>query len=303
MLREIIKADYRAHEALVRPARAKPQVWRLVLGLFLVFWVIWSGMGLLWNGLYAALNDDAYRLLYEDVDTIMLPQSMLLVLYSFALFLVGTGCAVVVLHRRNPLTLIGAPHVALRQGVRVGLVLLVLMAAILVLPPYGGGLDVTQSMPVGVWLTFLGPALLGVLIQTSAEEVLFRGYIQQQLAARFANPAVWMLLPSILFALAHYAPETYGSNAWLVVIWAGAFGLITADLTARSGTLGPAIALHFVTNLSAMLLIAPQGEMSGLSLFQLGFSAADEAQMRSLLPVDFMTMLTCWLAARITLRR
>ena len=37
-------------------------------------------------------------------------------------------------------------------------------------------------------------------------------------------------------------------------IWAGAFGIAAADLTARCGTLGPAIALHFGNNLCAALI-------------------------------------------------
>jgi len=133
--------------------------------------------------------------------------------------------------------------------------------------------------------------------------VLFRGYLQQQLAARFSHPLIWMFLPSALFGLAHYGPDTYGANAWLVVIWAGIFGALAADLTARSGTLGPAIALHFATNVSALLLVAPQGEMSGLALFQYSFPAHDEAAIRALLPIDFAAMMVGWLAARLALRR
>jgi hypothetical protein len=112
-----------------------------------------------------------------------------------------------------------------------------------------------------------------------------------------------MVIPSVLFGLAHYSPGTYGGNAWLVVIWASIFGMIAADLTARSGTLGPTIAVHFVTNVSALLLIAPQGEMSGLALYQYPFTANDESAIRSFLPIDFAVMIVCWLAARLALRR
>jgi len=173
----------------------------------------------------------------------------------------------------------------------------------LLLPPYGNFVSLEKGLPASRWIAFLLPALLAVFIQTSAEEVLFRGYLQQQLAAKFQSPLIWMLLPSVLFGIAHFAPDTYGSNTWIVVIWAGIFGIFAADLTARSGTLGPAIALHFATNISALLLIAPQGEMSGLALFQYEFSAADEEAIRAFLPIDFAVMLVSWLAARLALRR
>jgi DNA-directed RNA polymerase subunit RPC12/RpoP len=51
---------------------------------------------------------------------------------------------------------------------------------------------------------------VGVLIQTGAEEVLFRGYLQQQLAARFASPIAWMVLPSAIFALPALPARDHG---------------------------------------------------------------------------------------------
>ena len=147
------------------------------------------------------------------------------------------------------------------------------------------------------------PLSLGaVLVQTGCEELLFRGYIQQSLAARFKSPLIWMLLPSILFGLAHYQPETAGDNAWLIVLWAAVFGLINADLTARSGTLGPAIALHMTTNAVAVLLISVHDQMSGLSLATIPV-ATDSAELRNWLAIDFAFMLVGWLAARLAIRR
>ncbi|MEO1363377.1 MAG: CPBP family intramembrane glutamate endopeptidase, partial [Pseudomonadota bacterium] len=76
-----------------------------------------------------------------------------------------------------------------------------------------------------------------------------------------------------------------------------------ADLTARSGTLGPAIAVHFFNNVQAILLASPRGEMSGLALFVMPFGMGDEAQMAALMPVDLGWMIVAWLAARLALRR
>ncbi len=53
------------------------------------------------------------------------------------------------------------------------------------------------------------------LIQTGAEELVFRGYLQQQLAARFASPLIWMVLPALIFGAVHYDPATAGPNVWL----------------------------------------------------------------------------------------
>lgn len=303
MLKTLFSFDYSAHERFIAPARARAQIWRLILGLVLAVLFIWICAPLIWQFLFYTMSDEGYRAVHEDLETLLLPQSMLILLSSFGLIWLALAAIVLVLHKRRPETLIGPPTIAFLQAKFVIVALLLLTVAMLLMPPYGYSPALEGGLPFGRWVLFLVPALLAVFIQTSAEEVLFRGYLQQQLAARFNHPAIWMMLPSVLFGLAHYAPDTYGSNAWLVVIWAGIFGLFAADLTARSGTLGPAIALHFATNVSALLLIAPQGEMSGLALFQHGFSAADEDAVRAFLPIDFAVMLVSWLAARLALRR
>jgi membrane protease YdiL (CAAX protease family) len=146
-------------------------------------------------------------------------------------------------------------------------------------------------------------SLFVVLIQVSAEEIVFRGYVQQQLAARFKSPLIWMVLPSVLFAFGHYLPDTAGENAVMIAVWAGVFGIMMADLTARSGTLGPAVAVHLWNNVSAILIISLPGDLSGLALYLAPFGMEDAAAMRAWLPVDFALMFVSWLAARLALRR
>ncbi len=303
MLKTVFNFDYSAHSGFVAPARASSEIWRLLAGLALAVVVIWLGAPLIWQVLFIGLSEDAYLILIEDFDTLLLPQSLLLMLYSFGFVWLAVALVVMMLHQRRPETLIGPPTIAWMQAKFVAIALLLLLGATILLPPYRYTPELLDGLPFGRWIAFLIPGLIAIFVQTSAEEVLFRGYIQQQLAARFDHPAVWLLVPSVLFGLAHYAPDTYGGNAWLVVIWASVFGLFAADLTARAGTLGPAIAMHFATNISALLLIAPQGEMSGLALYQFVFSASDETAMRALLPVDFAVMFVSWLAVRLALRR
>lgn len=303
MLKTIFAFDYTAHDRFVAPARDTAEVWRLVLGLVLATGFILVSAPLIWQVLYYALSEDAYRALYDDFDAVLLPQSLLLMLFSFGFVWLAVAAVTILLHQRRPETLLGPPTIAWMQAKFVIVALGLLFAVLFMLPPYRHDPPLQDGLDLARWIALLAPALIAIFIQTSAEEVLFRGYMQQQLAARFTSPLVWLLVPSVIFGLAHYAPETYGSNAWFVVIWAAMFGLLAADLTARSGTLGPAIALHFVTNVSAILLVAPQGEMSGLALYRYGFSAADQAAVRAFLPIDFAVMLVAWLTARLALRR
>lgn len=132
---------------------------------------------------------------------------MFALLFSFGLMLVVVGCVVVVLHHRSPLTLLGPLGDFAVQMRLVVVAVVVLNVALWVLPPWGMDPPMQPQLPLGRWLTLLPLSLLAILVQVSAEELLFRGYLQQQLAARFASPLVWMVVPSALFALGHYSPK------------------------------------------------------------------------------------------------
>jgi len=160
-----------------------------------------------------------------------------------------------------------------------------------------------RNLAAGTWVMFLPFAIIAVFVQVSAEEILFRGYIQQQLAARFRSPLIWILVPAGLFGLGHYMPQDAGENATLIALWAVVFGVLMADLTARSGTLGPAIAVHLANNVVAIVVVSLPDSLSGLSLFLAPFSMADADAVRTWLPVDFAMMFVSWLAARLALRR
>ena len=106
-----------------------------------------------------------------------------------------------------------------------------------------------------------------------------------------------------MFAAGHYAPGITGENAALVATWSCVFGLLAADLTARSGTLGPAIALHFLNNTVALLFISLPETLSGLALYLLPYDMSQTGLLRQWLFVDFAVMMVCWLTARLALRR
>ena len=223
----------------------------------------------------------------------------LTVLFSFVAWLVAIWITLHWVHNRRFTPLLG-PNVLFHFR-RVLLALVVLNLALVVLPPWDLLADTVPGLDASRWVALLPISLLAVLVQVSAEELLFRGYLQQQLAARVRSPLVWMGVPSLLFAVAHY-DAAMGSNAWLIVIWAAMFACLMADITARTGSLGAAIAIHFVNNTLGILLISPPDYLSGLALYTYTFAMTDEAVVRSLLPIDFALMIVSWLAARLALR-
>lgn len=292
---------YRAHSGLVVAARARPELWRLLVGLVLAAAVILALNMALQIGL-STLLPGFWQTQFAGGQGAT-PAAMLVLLGSFGFVFVAVATAARVMQGRDFWGIIGPVPLALAQFWQVMRLLLVLAAILLVLPPYDMGPTLVQNLALSTWLMLLPLSLLGVLIQTSSEEVLFRGYIQQQLAARFSSPLIWGVLPSVLFAVGHYLPVQAGANAGLIALWAGVFGVLMADLTARAGTLGPAIAVHMANNVWALLAVSLPDQLHGLSLYTVPFDMADTTQLRAWLPVDFALMLVSWLAARLAIRR
>lgn len=294
---------YSAHELLVSSARARPEIWRLLVGLGIVAAVTITLSSLI-NIFVLNIAPNFYRAEMSNSAPLgTSPVSMLILLASFVVVTLGVAIAAQMMQKRSLASIIGPVPLSIRQFWRVFRLLLVLGAVLVVLLPFDVGGKPVQNMPFAAWLALLPLSLVVVFIQTSSEEILFRGYIQQTLAARFSSPLIWMVLPSALFALGHFTPVEAGENAVLIAVWAGVFGLLTADLTARSGTLGPAIALHLFNNFSALLVLAMPDSLNGLSLYLLPFSMSNAEHIRSWLLVDFATLGVSWLAARLALAR
>ena len=228
---------------------------------------------------------------------------MLAMLGGFGFVTAGVFVAARLLQNRSLFSIAGEPRELVRQFIRVSLYLLILAGVMLLLPPYQMDAPMEANLPVLIWLALLPFSVLALLLQTSAEEILFRGYIQQSLAARFRHPLIWLVLPSVLFALGHYLPAEAGDNAVLIAIWAGMFGLLMADLTARAGTIGPAVAVHFFNNFTALLLFSSPTSLNGLALYLLPYEMSDAEALRPWMAVDFAIMIVGWLVARLAIRR
>ncbi|NHM17743.1 CPBP family intramembrane glutamic endopeptidase [Tritonibacter mobilis] len=291
--------SYQPHEILLHQARPKAELWRLALGVVLVV-VTWFALGLISDMFLLpgvlALTGGAD--LYSGSD----PAGMAILLGNFIFATIAVGLVLQMLHGRSLGALVGPRALLLPQGLQVGRILLLVLVVLLVLPPYDMGAPLVANLAFGQWVALLPLSLVLVLIQVSAEEILFRGYLQQGLAARFKSPLVWLVLPSLLFGMGHYMPQEAGDNAWLIVAGATLYGMLMADLTARSGSLGPAIAVHFVNNVWALLIVSSPSSLNGLALYLHPFAMDDVVALRPWLWVDVMVMLVSWLAARVAIR-
>lgn len=105
-------------------------------------------------------------------------------------------------------------------------------------------------------LAWAGPFVLVIgLVPGFCEEMLFRGYIQQRLVARW-GPWTGISVASVLFGLAHVMPH--------VVLFATILGFYFGVIAWRTGSIGPTIACHFFVNsgLNLWRMIIKFGEVS-----------------------------------------
>ena len=290
---------YRLHEVHVAPARPSSEIWRLLVGMVsIVFGFLILNLGYIeiLQGLpdWSALN----RELHHGTSA----RALWVMLLNFLPLLMMLWVVLTLLHRRS-LRRMAGPWTLVRLDFKRTARLLILLYAVVLIVPAPAGMSPMQNMPFGDWIWLLPVSLPLILLQTSTEEFLFRGYLQSQLAARFSSPLVWMVLPSLLFGFLHYDPATYGPNALPLAAWSAVFGLVAADLTARAGNLGPALALHFLNNVVAMSFTSMEGHWDGLALFVLPFGPGSVEALRATMPLELLLILCGWLTVRIAIRR
>lgn len=291
---------YAAFAAMVAPARAHPALWRLGAGMALAVMVhigfVAGLMGLVWLAGGMRAVDAALSGMGGGGG----PRETALLLFSFLGMALGAWMGARALHGRGLRSLVGAdPRRAWRDLWRcfAGYGALALAAAV----PFVLIAGVEPGLAPGLWLAWLPLAFGLLLVQVGAEEMLFRGYFQTQLAARFRSPVLWLGLPALIFGAAHYAPAQSGGNALAVVAAITLYGLIAGDLTARSGTIGAATGFHLANNTLAILLLSTEGTINGLSLLRTPLRADDPA-LAPLLLIDAAVMLAGWLICRRLIR-
>ncbi|UWQ21890.1 CPBP family intramembrane glutamic endopeptidase [Jannaschia sp. W003] len=301
-----------AFERFVAPARLRPELWRTGLGTLLivaVYVAVVSGALALvalwwsWGRPPAEQADAAARFaLFAAGRT---PWGVLLLLATFAGMAAGAALAVRWLHGRTARSLAG-PHL-LRDFVPAAAITLLIGGAAALVGL--GGMELVPNVAPTTFALLLPLALAALAVQTGAEELVFRGYLQTQLAARFRSPVAWMLLPSLLFGALHLdagfllAEGRLAENDGLILAATTLVGLLAADLTRVTGSLGAAWGLHFANNVQALLVVAIDDILSGMALWRTPFSGDDLEALPALILADMGLLVVIWAVIRLWLAR
>ena len=152
----------------------------------------------------------------------------------------------------------------------------------------------TWSWNLAAFLPYLLIALTLLPIQTTAEELFFRGWLQQWLDNGKRKQWSISLIGGLLFAAPHLAnPEVSGNQLFFPLISYGATGFMLAWVTYRDKSLEIAIGAHFANNLLAALFISSSDSaLPSVSLFTVPEIAWGTSAIASIIIVPIFIWLT-----------
>jgi membrane protease YdiL (CAAX protease family) len=140
-------------------------------------------------------------------------------------------------------------------GAASGVGLLVGMVSILIFGALGLLQVRFQTPDLGQWLLLLAVAGIGLFIQTSTEEFMYRGYLTQFVRRYTANPIVFIGVPALIFAAMHIANIAAFGGSWTAMLPYLVSALLYAWFAYRTGALWMAIGLHWANNLGNSVLV------------------------------------------------
>lgn len=188
---------------------------------------------------------------FEGVPVIL---EFLILMLSFVPWIVATFLTVRFIHVRSLRTLItGEAHIRWKRifaGAGVWFLIAALVSGVeSFLYP---GRYVLTFQPLTL-LLFAGVALILIPIQTSAEELFFRGYLLQWMGLRLKNKWALAFLNGILFFVPHSINPEMATNSILIGLGYFVMGFFFALITLQDNGMELALGMHAANNLFAAL--------------------------------------------------
>ena len=208
--------------------RGKNAWWRYLLGfVFIVFmWYVVGGWASVALGKVLGISPEQFA---SDPSAVGPIAGFLVIIAPYPVFLLGSVLTVALLHRRSPLTLVTGRRSVDWRRVGTGLGV---WFALAVLASFVGFLLDPSAFSMGPSLTAFVPfallALVFVPIQTTAEEVFFRGYLVQGASLLSSNFRFLAVASGVLFMLPHLANPGMDSGFLLVALYHFGFGAFLA---------------------------------------------------------------------------
>lgn len=201
----------------------------------------------------------------DDMATYQGPLTFALVLFVFSGILIGVLVATRTIHKRPVLSVLtGATSFRWKHLIKaVALWFFILLVMEVVGYISSPELYTFQFDPIPFFLALI-VGLLILPLQTSAEEVLIRGYLMQQVGLLTRYPWIPVVVTSLLFGMLHGANpevEQYGmvKSMFLYIGMGLFFGIVTVMDDGLEIPLG----MHYINNFFAFLIVGYEGSVFG----------------------------------------
>jgi len=268
-VRAPLTADRTAFDTYRRSAGEKATVPRLALGtaIIVVCWALSSILAIV-GGVFLVARLGSGGAMPDMAAFTATPAGVLTVLASFCGIWIGAWIAMRLVHGETLSALFGGSRRLSWNGFAKGLVAVLLtslLSEVLIYPLQPA--IARGTIGVAAWLVALVPIAALTFVQTSSEELLFRGYLPRGLARRFKSPIAWALLPTAAFTALHWNGANSLAINLCVMVSIGAFAAVLMRLVCATGNLGAAFGAHLANNLTGFLLISHQESYNAFALF------------------------------------
>ncbi|MEM1255686.1 MAG: CPBP family intramembrane glutamic endopeptidase [Cyanobacteria bacterium P01_H01_bin.21] len=176
--------------------------------------------------------------------------------FSFVFLLALLVYVIKKIHHRNVYSLINADAIINYKRLFTGFIIWIIQVSaftfldILLYPQ-----SYTYTFEPKQWFLLLPLVLIFTPVQTSVEELLYRGYLMQGLSLITKRPVILVLVTSLVFAIPHFGnPEMQRGFVWgalTYLVW----GIFFAVITLKDGGLELALGVHAANNIFSFLVV------------------------------------------------
>lgn len=280
---------------------ARPKLWRWIIGTITIL-ISWLLVGTVLTALFASLFDlDLNALAGSDEQSRNLLssypawQSAIAILVSFIPLLFTTVIAYRLFLKKPIARLFSTADrpLSLSRIWRGAWVMSALLIITSIPDLIFNRSDYKLTFSLAAFAPYLIVALLLIPMQTSAEEVFYRGWIQQWLDNGRRSILVISAVNGALFSLPHLANPEVNGELILAVIGYGATGFMFSWVTFRDRSMEIALGAHAANNILAGLVVtSSDSALPAASIWTTPAVSWGPAAIISILMVPFFIWLT-----------
>lgn len=240
--------------------KVQNEFWRYLLGSLIIFIAALIGQLPLTLVVFVKVISEGGNLMNINEQTMynILDANLFLflMLISFVFALFGLFIAVKYLHKQKFVSIVTArPKVDWKRVFFAFFLWGILSSSMVIIDYYMSPANYELNFQ---WERFAVLALIAIAlipIQTSVEELVFRGYLMQGFGILAKNRWFPLLMTSVIFGLLHIANPEVGKLGYSIMIYYIGTGLFLGIMTLMDDGLELAIGFHAANNLFTALLV------------------------------------------------